>query len=232
MLTHPAAIISAGMLCGWTACGLAIRQPFLPSTLLLFWHAVQRPCGKLCRNTLWHAGKIHDKQAKRRYWKHVGNLEAWKHGGMSSNDTMHDTSDARAEASRRLRLDPRQHGDQPRREEQRPSVQPVQQQPEEQAATPAPEPAAAMPPAPEPVRSRKEPREEPRDPYRKNSEWGDDLVPLQIRVPSQLLKALRHLSVEDDVTVSKVVLRALYGRFFIRKTWISSRQEQQGDDWE
>ena len=91
------------------------------------------------------------------------------------------------------------------------------------AASAAAELRAEPPAARRPVRQNS-------DPYREHPEWGSDLVNVQIRIPRALLKAIKHIATDDDQTVSKIILRALYGRFSIRKTWLSTRQEQ--DDWE
>jgi hypothetical protein len=91
------------------------------------------------------------------------------------------------------------------------------------AASSAAELRAEPPAARRPVRQHS-------DPYREHPEWGSDLVNVQIRIPRQLLKAIKHIATDDDQTVSKIILRALYGRFSIRKTWLSTRQEQ--DEWE
>ena len=91
------------------------------------------------------------------------------------------------------------------------------------AASAAAELRAEPPAARRPVRQHS-------DPYREHPEWGSDLVNVQIRIPRALLKAIKHIATDDDQTVSKIILRALYGRFSIRKTWLSTRQEQ--DEWE
>lgn len=55
-------------------------------------------------------------------------------------------------------------------------------------------------------------------------EFGGALVPLQIRVPQELVQSLRLLSIDQNKTVSEIVLESLTSGVKIDKAWVSRRK--------
>lgn len=49
------------------------------------------------------------------------------------------------------------------------------------------------------------------------------MVPLQIRVPQELVQSLRLLSIDTGKTVSELVLESLVNGAKIEKAWVSRR---------
>ena len=70
------------------------------------------------------------------------------------------------------------------------------------------------------------------DPWRDNPNWQGDLTAVQIRLPADLLKAIRHIAVDENVTVSQVLARCCYGSYRIRNTWVHQRSQERSTDWE
>ena len=70
------------------------------------------------------------------------------------------------------------------------------------------------------------------DPWRDNPNWPGDLTAVQIRLPADLLKAIRHIAVDENVTVSQVLARCCYGSYRIRNTWVHQRSQERSTDWE
>ncbi len=70
------------------------------------------------------------------------------------------------------------------------------------------------------------------DPYRDHPDWPGDLRNVQVRLPESLLRALKHLAVDQDTTVSRIICRACFGSFQVPPTWTSSRSEDRLEDWE
>jgi hypothetical protein len=93
--------------------------------------------------------------------------------------------------------------------------------------------AAETPPeAAAPEQSRRRRSYDNPDPYRDHPDWPGDLRNVQVRLPESLLRALKHLAVDQDTTVSRIICRACYGSFQVPPTWTSSRSEDRLEDWE
>jgi len=55
-------------------------------------------------------------------------------------------------------------------------------------------------------------------------EFGGALVPLQVRVPQELIQSLRLLSIDTGRTVSEIVLESLTTGKAIDKAWVARRK--------
>lgn len=56
------------------------------------------------------------------------------------------------------------------------------------------------------------------------ADFGGAMVPLQIRVPQELVQSLRLLSIDTGKTVSELVLESLVHGVKIEKAWVSRRK--------
>lgn len=56
-----------------------------------------------------------------------------------------------------------------------------------------------------------------------SANFGGAMVPLQIRVPQELVQSLRLLSIDTGKTVSELVLESLVNGAKIEKAWVSRR---------
>ncbi len=54
--------------------------------------------------------------------------------------------------------------------------------------------------------------------------FGGDLVPVQFRLPSELVKTLKHLSIEDGLSMSELALKTMTTEDFIPRVWMSRRR--------
>jgi len=95
------------------------------------------------------------------------------------------------------------------------------------------DPAADTTPAtaPEQPQRRRRSYDNP-DPYRNHPDWPGDLKNVQVRLPESLVRALKHLAVDQDTTVSRIICRACFGSFQVPPTWTASRSGDRLEDWE
>lgn len=56
------------------------------------------------------------------------------------------------------------------------------------------------------------------------ADFGGAMVPLQIRVPQELVQSLRLLSIDTGKTVSELVLESLVNGAKIEKAWVARRK--------
>jgi hypothetical protein len=54
--------------------------------------------------------------------------------------------------------------------------------------------------------------------------FGGDLVPVQFRLPAELVKTLKHLSIEDGLSMSELALKTMTTEDFIPRVWMSRRR--------
>lgn len=55
-------------------------------------------------------------------------------------------------------------------------------------------------------------------------EFAGALVPLQIRVPQDLVQSLRLLAIDQNKTVSEIVLESLTSGVKVEKAWVARRK--------
>ena len=54
--------------------------------------------------------------------------------------------------------------------------------------------------------------------------FGGDLIPVQFRLPAELVKTLKHLSIEDGLSMSELALKTMTTEDFIPRVWMSRRR--------
>lgn len=82
---------------------------------------------------------------------------------------------------------------------------------------PDPETPAASDPAPAP--SRKRSRSTSND-----AEFSGPLAPIQLKLPADLIQSLRLAAIQQNETMSAVVLRCLTSSDSVARMWVSSRR--------
>jgi hypothetical protein len=54
--------------------------------------------------------------------------------------------------------------------------------------------------------------------------FGGELIPVQFRLPAELVKTLKHLSIEDGLSMSELALKTMTTEDFIPRVWMSRRR--------